>query len=805
MPRQTSFSSGELDRLIQGRTDLGLFGHGARKLLNFVVNKQGAAVTRPGMAKCWQAKEPQVVLVPFLLPGTNSARVLELGNLYCRIYDSGTLALAALELVTPFTTNDLANIRWAQAGNVITITCPTREPQEITIEAASATIFPVRYGPPGDAPGDAPMEAAFPDGLGNKMPVLVSWQPTTLFVIDAAHPPREWKYKVSTLMQHNTTGQVIETLPRDITQYDSGGDVTSGSAGAGPIVDLPADNLLMLFSDAPIYIAPGYGAVVADPANWTTIGYIYYRGRGRLFGLVGDTDSNALFADFGDEPDYLTPPLRGESPFKANEFPVAVAYFQQRRAFGGSSDRGNTWWASAVAEHANFDAPILNWHGQPIEATLIGGDKRETIVSMAQLDHLFVLTDSGVWIVGRANVPLDYDTFPSVCREVDKVGSLPIMPLVVDGKALVYPRSEGRGIRALIPGGEDGTSAADISWHAEHLFRGRNRGIRSWCYARDPLGIAWVALNDGTLVTVTRGGDGQWAWAHHERAYSATVLEEGERAISLCSVPGSHQNGDIRCDDVFVAIFDDDSLITRIERITPNTQDSLPRYSWDPLFDGNMIGSFQTTYPLDSWVRRTVTKATGHHVAVSLIDSLSHLEGKEVWISCPGIEPLGPRTVTGGTVTIPAGWGPALDEKGWEFFTALGTLPVYASFAAWVAAGSPGDPYSTFGVGVGTAFTCDLGLLDAAPGTLNNKNVVWVGFELDNAVGVLVGEDFENLVAWEPRRVSDGYGGVGARSEMAKVNVKGSWNLRGQAVLRQEKPLPVTVLGVTRELAQGGK
>lgn len=791
--RQTSFASGELSRSIQGRTDLELFRHGARKLLNFVVNRQGSAVSRPGTRLCWAAGTGQVVLVPFVLPDSSNARVLEFGNLYCRIYDAGTWALAAPELVTPFVTGDLRSLQWAQAGNVLTVTCNTREPQEITIAAASATIFPVRYGPPGETLGAAPLEAVMPSIGGNPpaMPVLGAWQPTSLFVVDAAHPPREWKYKVSTLVRNNATGLVVETLPRDVTEYSSG-DASTGTI-VGPALPLPADNLLILFSDAPIYIAPGYGAATPASANWTPEEYVYYRGRGRLFGLIGSTRSNAYFADFADEPDYLTPPLRGESPFEAGEYPAAVAFFQQRRALAGTRARGNTWWASAVSEFANYDEPVINWPGQPLEATLIG-DKREKIVSMVELEHLFVLTDSAVWCIGRKDVPLDFDTFPSVCRPVDKVGSLPIMPLVVDGNVLLYPRSEGRGLRALQQGGQDGFAGVDVTWHADHLFLGLNKTVVSWCYARDPWGVAWVVRDDGVLLSVTRSPDGNWAWAKHETDnQQRAVGDGGDYVISVCSVPAGAQ-GDV----VFAAIVR--GGVTRIERLVASTYDAVPRYFSDPDFDTNVIGSPQNSYPLDGCVVATVIKATGATM-FTLGQNLSHLEGRYVWASCPGIEPLGPLLVTAGDVTIPPGsWGPDINEAGWVLIGSPN-----GTFAAWVAAGRPGDPYATFTAAFGLAFTCDLGLLDAAPGTLNQKSVVKVGFEVDNAQGIEVGEDFDHLVPWQQRRVVDQYAFPSAASTLADVNVKGSWNLQGRAVLRQAKPLSVTVLGITRELAPGGK
>lgn len=760
--RQTSFAAGELSPLLHGRTDLELFAHGARRLFNFVVNLAGNAVSRPGMARAWDAKLANVVLLPFF-HGSGESYVLEFGHLYVRIYDARTLALSS-ELVTPFQTQDLSELQWAQVGSVLVVTHYRRPAQEIRIEAV-ASITPVRYAPPGDTAGAAPLEAAFPSIGGNppSMPVLVAWQPTSLFVVDAAHPPREWRYKVSTLLRHNVTGEVIESLPRDITQYVSGNVSTGTVPGApGSAINLPADNQLVLFADAPIYIEPGLGAAVTPPSNWTPIENLYYRGRGTLFGLVGRCATNARFADFGAKPDYLTPPLRGESPFKAGEYPAAVAFFQQRRAFGGPTQR---FWASAVDEWANHDEPILNWPGQPLAATLVNR-KRERLVAMAALEHLFALTDTSVWCIGRPDVPLDYDTFPSVTRVVDEVGAAPLQPLLVEGTVL-YARAQGRGVRGLSLG-QQGIVGGDISWHAEHLFRGGSQTptaswvsarIVSWCFAREPWGVAWAVRSDGALLSVTRTGSGTWAWARHDTG--------GDRVLSVTSVPRNEAAGGLGgWDDVFVAVVRGGA--TRIERMTPGDIRGQPKYVSDPAYIGNPIGAEQLSYPLDSYIVATCNKAVGVEVS-----GLGHLEGRDVWASCPGIDPIGPLRVAGGKVVTPPGWGPT--------------------------------GATSFKAAIGLPYACELELLDAAPGSTNQRTVVSVGFEVDTAAGLEAGEDFAHLVPWQQRRVADSYEYPSAASALVVVQVRGSWRRTGRAVLRQAKPLPVTVLGITRELDVGGK
>lgn len=752
-PRQTSFAAGELSPRLWGRSDLELYAQGLRRCRDFVINKQGSLESRPGTRRCWQAKVDDVVLVPFL-HASRESYVLEFGHLYVRIYNARTLALST-ELVTPFQSTDLHEMQWAQFGSSLIVTHRSRVPQEIRIESA-ATIIPVRFTPPGETYGAAALHAVFPSIGGNPPadPVLVAWQPGTLFVVDAAHPPREWKYKVSTIVQHVLTGELVETLARDITHYVSG-DVSTGTVPVAPgsEVPLPSDNQLILFDDAPIYIEPGLGTTRTASSNWVPVENLYYRGRGALFGLVGRCAPNARFADFGDEPDYATPPLRGEQPYPAGDYPAAVSFFAQRRFFGGTSTRPSTWWASAVDEFENGDAPVVPYAGCPLEATLVDA-RRESIVAMLSGAHQYVFTDTAVWSIGQRDLAFDFDTFASTIRIASRVGAASLAPLDVDGVVL-YVRAQGRGVRSLAPNG-DGFSGADVEAQAEHFFRGLSTRIHSWCLQRMPWNVAWAVREDGVLLSLSRGLGGAWGWARHD---------VGGVVRSVASVPESDTSaarGD--SDLLFLAV--ERTGGTFIERITPNVTVDPPLYATDPDYAGNPIGAEQPTYPVDAHVVATVTKATG-----TTITGLGHLEGEEVWASCPGLPPDGPFTVTGGAVTTTAGWGPT--------------------------------GATTFRAAVGLAVLPELETLDAPP-RLNQKTLVSVGFELDSAEGVMVGEDFDHLVPGLPRNVTDSYEFPSAASLLAKVKVNGSWRVTGRAVLRQTKPLAVTVLGVTRELEQGG-
>lgn len=743
--RQTSFAAGELSPLLWGRSDLELFAQGARRLRNIVVTPQGAGATRPGTIRIETAKSVEVVLVPFVYSDTQSY-VLEFGQYYVRVHDPEAGYLG-IELVTPYLVEHLKELQFAQVGSILTVTHLQYEPREIRSPVLISgvptawTTNVVRFGPPGDFWTDASMQAYFvksdgsPASAPHVTPEPRSRPLAELFVVDAVNTPREWRWKVSALVRNNLTGEIVETLPRTVTQYSDGLLPTT-------VGNLPDDGLVVLTKEKPIRLRhPSFGAVIPKPANWSVAGLIWYRGRGGLYGYIGDTAYAQDFIDIGDTPDFSRQPLRGESPF-AGEFPAAVSFFQQRRVFAGTNSRPATMWASATDNWTNHDRPFVVAGAliadQPIEVSLVGR-RREAIRSLVQHARLLAFTDSSVWSAeyqpGGAGESSLF-TF----RLEDEAGSTKLQPLVIDGTVL-YVRAKGRGVRALELADSGAYVARDITWHAEHLFRDPLSQIVSWTYQRDPWGVIWAVRADGDLLSCTRTGANTWAWTQHH--------SEDGFVRSVASVPVA------RADVVLAAVTRNG--VTYIERLCLRDR---------PTSIPIVADTGEDAFAVDCGTSFVV--ALG---ATRLCTGLDRFNGQDVWAVSPGNAPQGPKRVVGGEVTF----GP-FD----------------------VANRTTGDVLFT----VGRAFTAELQTLDAMG--LQQKNVTKVGFEVDNGQGLEAGQDFEHLVPWRQRDVQDGYEFPGAASELVVVAVKGAWRRHGRAVLRQAVPQPVTVLGISREVEAGG-
>jgi len=156
---------------------------------------------------------------------------------------------------------------------------------------------------------------------------------------------------------------------------------------------------------------------------------------------------------------------------------------------------------------------------------------------------------------------------------------------------------------------------------------------------------------------------------------------------------------------------------------------------------------------------------------ITTLSGLWHLEGKEVDILTDGaVHPR--RTVTGGAITL---------------------------------------DYAASKVHVGLPITSDMRTLPLAiegmqaVGQGTTKNVNKVHLRVSQSSVVKAGPDFLRLREYPARVVADPYGSPPAlRDGELAVSVDPSWNQDGAVCVRQDLPLPLTVLSMALEVQTGG-
>lgn len=156
---------------------------------------------------------------------------------------------------------------------------------------------------------------------------------------------------------------------------------------------------------------------------------------------------------------------------------------------------------------------------------------------------------------------------------------------------------------------------------------------------------------------------------------------------------------------------------------------------------------------------------------ISTISSgLSHLEGKTVSILADGaVHPQ--RVVTGGTVTLEV--AASKIQIGLPYQSDLKTLPLAAQ-------------------------------IDGAFGQGRAKNVNKVYLRVYRSSGIFAGPS-ENELTEAKQRTTEPYGSPPAlKSDEIEIVVKPSWGDSAQILIRQNDPLPLTIVSMTLEVAVGG-
>ncbi len=837
MPRQTNFSSGEIAPLRWGRTDMPGYATGLRVCRNFFVSKEGAAVSRPGSQLVNGSKYEtspdlgerdvgQCRLIPFIAADSQSY-VLEFGLNYVRFHTQGGTVESAPGVpyevtTTPYEAEDLFELRYAQVGDVLTITCPRWDPFELRrlghtnwtfSQVTFANLDPWFTDPDDPTEVTSGFQMVLPDAwvlstayvVGDKVrnpPNLyecivagtsaasvgpttttadevdntVHWKFLQRYQPETEHPAREWQWMQTVIGEDLATGARFETTGQLVSELYNGLD---GAPGDASVLPMPGDNW-PVYADMPITLRrQATSGLLVPPTGyltWKAISFNLYRGRGEVFGWVASTKSRE-FVDVGDEPDYSHQPPVGTQPFgteledpaetrRHKDRPTAVAYFQQKRVFGGATRHPARLDASKTNDFFNFDSRIaVHVAGEALQFEL-ATMRREEILHLLPSSRLAILTNSSaITIAGVQGSPLDFDSVDT--DVVSEVGSTHVPPLMVRG-VILFPRAMGEGVEALTPEAQGAPySGQDVTDLASHLFVGRGLQLVDWTFARVPWGIVWAVRADGQLLSLTYHGT-HWGWARHD---TDGVFE------SVCAVPEGDEHA------VYTVVVREDGAGHKrrlIERMTSRVRRG------GAVSDGSSV-----TEPPDDICLDSALQYFGGVNAEFV--GLEHLEGKDVWlvlqktvetededgetVSKVTSEAMGPFTVREGGIELD-------DELGTNLETPLGPRLV---------------------LNIGLKYTPELETLDIANGEarLRKKIVERVGFEVDQTRGVSVGQDFQHLDEFENRGVDDSFNTPSAATALVDMPVDGTWDQSARAVLRQTMPLPVTVVGLTREVGSG--
>jgi hypothetical protein len=800
---QPAFTAGELSPALGARVDLAKFSTGLRTALNLFIHPHGGASNRAGLEFVGQVKNSAhyARAIPFQF-NTEQSYILELGDHYLRVYRNGGLVLlngSPYEAATPFAHTEIDELVFIQEADVMYICHPDHPPQKLSRLADNDwTIGAVSFTPSIQPPTNVAVAASFKYRSGSRG--TYNFRVTSISATDAEsaisgtsngvsfqYQNDDGRYMRVTwnkvpgavaynVYRHNGSGVtgLVGTVFSNEIEFPSG-DVVGDTAHLWPSSSQPGAPAVPTNVRASVEFGKVYTYVVAAVAEetgeeslpsasasvnndmkfagnrniitWDPVpgasAYIIYREDNGVYGYIGRSETTS-FVDENITPDLADGPQQARNPFVgAGNYPRCATFVEQRLGFFSTRNDPQAAWLSQSANYENFG---VSEPAKPSDAVTFRIKARQVneIRSALALRGLMLLTSGGEWVVsGGSNSdaisPSDIKIEPQGYR-----GSSLVQPIVV-GNTVLFAQERGGVVRDMsYQFADDAFVGKDLTILARHLFEGKE--IKAWAYAQSPYSIAWVVLDDGSLVSLTYIKEHEvWAWTRHASGAGAyfedvAVIAENKEDVPYFIVRRTIKGQTVRY----------------IERLHTRS-----------------FKSIEDAFFVDCGLTYDGPPAT-------TITGLDHLEGEEVVALADGnvVRNLTVGPVAGGIgVTLPN--AASKIHIGLSMIAALETLDL------------------------------DLGQLEGL-GTVQGrmKSVSEVTLRVEKTRGIFIGpkdgdRNSPHLVEYKQRSTEAWGEAIQMYTGDIRITPHWDWNTSGSMWVKQFDPLPMTILAIMPDVTIG--
>lgn len=482
---QNSFTGGEISSPLTARNDLAKYANGLKKLKNGFVHQEGAVSNRAGLEFCEETKysAKKSRLIPFSF-NTEQTYIIEVGDKYFRFLKDGGYIIypddwsvselrgQIVEIVTPYTLDEIATLKYAQNADVLTICHPNHPQIELSRNSHYEwTLTEIDFTPKIDAPTN----------------VSASWT-------GSSSNPRNYTYLVTAVddnaEESNRSAEVTVT-----GRYESNW-------------------------------ASGEYMTITWSAVQDAVEYNIYRAVNGIFGYIG-TASGTTFTDDKIEPDLKSTAPLAKNPFADSNYPSVVNYFQQRKIYANTNNNPQTIYASQTGTSDNFNVSRPLIASDAITLTLSEREVNE-IRHIIAMNDLIVLTSSAEWKINGTDGVFSASPAPAATPQ-SYYGCSHVMP-VVSGNMILFVQAGGSVLRDLgYTYVSDSYDGDELTIFANHLFKGKQ--IIDMAYAKEPFRIVWCVLSDGTMAGLTYNRKQEISgWHRHEtdgKFESVACIREG--------------------------------------------------------------------------------------------------------------------------------------------------------------------------------------------------------------------------------------------------------------------------------------
>ena len=821
-----SFSGGEISPEMFGRIDDAKFQQGAATMRNFIAKPQGPAENRAGFKYVAEVKDSTkaVKLISFTF-STVQTMVIEMGHEYFRFHTQGQPLIyvngAAWNSGTNYVIGDIAAYNGvnyyaktahsnSQPSNATNWYALPTNPNiyEIPHPFQEAELFDVHYVQSADVmtlvhPNHAPRELR---RLG-----ATKWELKTINFASPLSSPTNVSVAAYIPSSSSTNTDTYETHEYVVTAVkDNLVDESSQSSSASV--------------DNNIYVTGAKNTITWNKVDGASK-YRVYKEQAGIFGFLGEINHDSSgnpatysIVDANIAPNFSRTPPIYENEFQSTDnFPGAVSYFEQRRVFAGTNNEPQTilMTKSGTESNLSFGLPIRDDDRIKFR---VAAREANTIRHIVPLTNLLMLTGSAEWRVSSINSDAITPSSISV-KPQSYVGANNAQPVIVNN-SMVYASSRGGHIRELGYNWQaNGFITGDLSLRAPHLFD--NLTVTDMALAKSPIPIVWFISSNGKLLGFTYVPEQTiGAWHQHDTDgtfESVATVSEGNDDALYCVIKRTingatkkfieRMNSRLYAKDRDAFFVDAGSTYdgtntdtnktvtisggtnyTRGESVTITANYNLFNAppSLDDVGDAIVLISGTNYYRCNITATTNATVATvkldvdlpaslrntaitTYEVARNVISGLNYLEGKTVSILADGaVHPQ--KTISSGSITLDR--ASSVVHIGLEYESDLQTMPMSLQAEAF------------------------------GQGRVKNVNHVWL--RVLESSGIFAGPSADKLVEAK-QRTDEPYGSPPRlKTEDIKIMLTPTWQDNGQIFVRQTDPLPLTVVGMTIEVAIGG-
>jgi len=787
----TNFRAGELSPRLEGRIDLQKYNEAAQTLQNMLVFPQGGTTRRPGTKFAGRSKDGgKVRLINFEF-SDEQAYVLEFGANYIRFFKDGGILTEATIAITAITQANPAvvtsNSHGFSNGDRVFISGVVGMTQvnslEFTVAGATTNTFQL-------SGVDSSAYTTYSSGgtVGKIVEVTTTYSITDIFEINHAqsadvlylahkdHEPAKLTRTTATSFTLSdiafVDGPYLDENLTDTTLYasaDTGTITITASASLFTSADVGrlirfrevlevtydewaastsyANNEFVRYdghvykqvtgstqtsgNTPPVHTSgtETYGAIdweyrhddtgyakITVFTSATVVTAVVQEDDGGIFVLphnvVGSSNATkkwSLGAFDGDQ-----------------GFPRAVAFYEERLYFAGTTGQPQSIFGSVTADFENHTPGTED--DKAVNIT-IASDQVNVIKHLLPARFLQVLTTSSEFTLsgGTGTTPVT-PTNINVLRETT-FGSSDIRPLRAGNSTILIQKGLEKVKEITFDLDTDGLLGVDLSILADHLPRG---GLTDMIWQQEPELILWFVHSDGGLIGLTYDrANGAVGWHDHDLGGSGIVE-------SITAIPSGAE------DQVYLSVKRtiNGATVRHIETLTT-------------IDFGDDVGD---AFYVDSGL-------TYSGSATTTITGLNHLEGETVAILADGAAHAD-KTVSGGSITLDRSSSKV--HVGYSYSSIVETLRMEAGADDGIAQGKI-------------------------------KRIHGVTARFFKSVGAEIGPDVNNLDRLPFRDSSmDMDTAIPLFSGDKEIFFPSGYDNDARVVIRQNQPLPMTVLAIVR-------